>query len=130
MGHEQLALDSPQESSNSMQMVRAVTVPFPDDDDLLVATIASSTAHTCFLCGKDHLLISCPLLSDIHKDDAFHRKVLLCALGNGGSTLKPTGDARQVCTVLDTSLPTPDPAPDPTSSGAVTDGVSDLTPDF
>jgi hypothetical protein len=119
LGQEKLALDSPRDSSRSTQLVRTVTIPLPDDpdDELLIAAVASSTARTCFLCAKDHLLISCPLLTDLQKDP-FRRKALLRALGTAVPSPAPTGGSKQVRAVLDASLS--DPAP----TAALPDGAS------
>ena len=104
LGHEKLALESPRDSSRSTHLVRALTLPAPDDDDdLLVAAVASSTARPCFLCASDHLLISCPLLADIQKD-SFRRKALLRALGATAPSSAPAGGSKQVRAVLDASL--------------------------
>ena len=111
LGHEKFALDSPWDSSRLTQLVHALTIPAPNDHDdveLLVAAVASSTAHPCFLCALDHLLILCPLLADIQKDP-FHHKALLCALGVAAPSPAPAGGSKQVCTVLDASLLDPDP---------------------
>jgi hypothetical protein len=119
LGQEKLALDSPRDSLRSTQLVRAVTIPLPDDpdDEFLIAAVASSTARTCFLCAKDHLLISCPLLTDLQKDP-FRRKALLRALGAAVPSPAPTGGSKQVRAVLDASLS--DPAP----TAALPDGAS------
>ena len=107
LGHEKLALDSPRESSHSTHLVCALTIPAPnDDDELLIAAVASSTAHPCFLCALDHLLISCPLLADIQKDP-FSRKALLRALGAPASSSAPAAGSKQIRAILDTSLSDP-----------------------
>ena len=50
LGHEKLALDSPQDSLHSTQLVHAHTIPVLADheDELLIAAVASSTAPPCF----------------------------------------------------------------------------------
>ena len=123
MGREKLALDSPWECSCSTHLVHAITVPWPDDDDLLIAATASSTAGTCFLCAKDHMLMSCLLLFDIQKDP-FHWKTLLHALGTSGPSLAPASGSKQVHAILNgsSSMPKPDP------SALLPDGVSDGSP--
>ena len=64
-----------------------------------MAAVASSTARTCFLCAKDHLLLSCPLLADIQKD-SFHHKALLHALAGAGSSSVPDTGSKQVHAVI------------------------------
>ena len=128
LGHEKLALDSPQDSSHLTQLFHALTIPLPDDheDELLIAAVVSSTAHPCFLCALDHLLILCSLLADIQKDP-FRHKALLCALGVTVPSTAPTSGSKLVCTVLDTSLSDPGPA------AALSDGASSIgapTSDF
>ena len=110
LGNEKLALDSPHDSSRSTQLVHALTVPAPNDDVelVLVAAVASSTTHPCFLCALDHLLISCLLLADIQKDSFCH-KALLHALGTAAPSPAPTGGSKQVRAVLDASLLDSDP---------------------
>ena len=126
LGHEKLALDSPQDSSHSPQLVCTLTAPNDHDDEPLVTAIASSTAHPCFLCALDHLLISCPLLADIQKDP-FRHKALLHALGTAAPSPAPTVGSKQVCAVLDASLSDPGP-PAALSDGA--SGAADAELDF
>ena len=91
----------------STHLVRALTIPAPDnDDELLIAAIVSSTACCCFLCALDHLLVSCPLLADIQKDP-FRCKALLCALGATAPSSAPAGGSKQIRTILDASLSAP-----------------------
>ena len=106
------------------QLVHAITVPLPDDHnhDLLVAAVASCTTCNCFLCAKEHLLLSCPLLSDIQKDP-FHHRTLLRALDQAHSSPTSSDGPKQVRTMLDASLSDPSPA------AGLSDDVA-LTSDF
>ena len=125
LGQEHLALDSPRESSRSAHLVRTITVPLADDPDhdLLVAAVTSSTACTCFLCAKDHLLLSCPLLADIQKD-SFCRKALLRALAGAGSSSVPGASSKQVHAVLSAPLLADDPVSAPSVGASDADAPS------
>ena len=107
MGHKKLALDSPRKSLRSTHLVHALTLPAPDDDnEPLIAAVASSTACPCFLCALDYLLVSCPLLADI-QTDPFPCKALLHALGATAPSSAPAGDSKQIHAILDASLSNP-----------------------
>jgi hypothetical protein len=130
-GH--LALQPPRELAKATQLVRAVDVigPTPDsidDDDLFIAAIVTATSRSCFLCGKDHLLVACPLLTDIRKDN-FRRKALLRALGSQSSTTAGSPPPSKPVRALQDSSSL-DSAPSPVADLPSHDDSSDSHQDF
>jgi hypothetical protein len=123
-----LALQPPRDAAQATQLVRAVEVvdepsALVREEELFIAAIATAVSRSCFLCNKEHLLVACPLLSDIRKDN-FRRKALLRALGSqpsatagGQSPSKPVHALQDSSPVagapsLAESLPPSDPSSD------------------
>jgi hypothetical protein len=123
-----LALHPPRDAAQATQLVRAVEVvdepsALVREEELFIAAIATAVSRSCFLCNKEHLLVACPLLSDIRKDN-FRRKALLRALGSqpsatagGQSPSKPVHALQDSSPVagapsLAESLPPSDPSSD------------------
>jgi hypothetical protein len=82
MNQSRLATASPREVSRSTQVVRELSVPSPEDDDLLLAALSSSPAPHCFMCGsKDHVVLACPQYSNI-QSNSFARRLLIRLLSD------------------------------------------------
>jgi hypothetical protein len=125
-------LQPPRDAAKATQLVRAIEVVDEppesiSEEDLFIAAIATAVSRSCFLCSKDHLLVACPLLSDIRKDN-FRHKALLRALGSQSSTSTGGASPSKPLHALQDSSPVAG-APSLAASLSPSDPLSDVPND-